>query len=90
MSKLHWTPLTNLMKENTVWASLPEIDADFDDFLDLFKNNPGARTSLPSPSSPTEEKRALDVAKLRDIEIIMRGFPKEEAVHNRLQSSLSF
>ena len=80
MSKLHWTPLTNLMKENTVWASLPEIDADFNDFLDLFMNNAGTRTSLPSPSSPTEEKRALDVAKLRDIEIIMRGFPKDEAV----------
>ena len=80
MSKLHWTPLTNLTKENTVWDSLPEVDADFGDFLDLFMNNPGSRTSLPSPSSPTEEKRALDVAKLKDIEIIMRGFPKEEAV----------
>ena len=80
MSKLHWTPLTNLTKENTVWTSLPEVDVDFGDFLDLFMNNPGSRTSLPSPSSPTEEKRALDVAKLKDIEIIMRGFPKEEAV----------
>ena len=80
MSKLHWTPLTKLTKENTVWASLPEVDADFDDFLDLFMNDPRTRTSLPSPSSPTEEKRALDVAKQKDIEIIMRGFPKEEAV----------
>ena len=80
MSKLHWTPLSNLKSGDTVWASLPEIEADFDDFLDLFINNPASRTSLPSPSSPNEEKRALDMAKLKDIEIIMRGFPKEEAV----------
>ena len=79
MSKLHWTPLSNLNNVETVWASLPEIEADFDDFLDLFMNNPGSRTSQPSPSSPIEEKRALDLAKLKDIEIIMRGFPKEEA-----------
>ena len=72
--------MSNLKSGDTVWASLPEIEADFDDFLDLFINNPGSRTSLPSPSSPNEEKRALDMAKLKDIEIIMRGFPKEEAV----------
>ena len=80
MSKLHWTPLTNINKEDTVWDSLPQMEVDFDDFLDLFLSNPRSTSSLPSPTSPSDEKRALEVSKLRDIEIIMKAFPKKEEV----------
>ena len=80
MRKLHWTPVTMKM-DDTVWASLPEINSDFHEFMDLFQNKPRSIASLStSSSSPNEEKRALTARQLRPIEIIMRKFPKSESV----------
>ena len=43
MRKLHWTPVT-MNLDDTIWASVPEMNSDFHEFLDLFQNKP--RSSL--------------------------------------------
>ena len=81
MTRLHWTPLPPALAPGTVWDTLPHPDLDLGDFRQLFQNTAAAsaRSGAQSPRAAAEA-RPLSSERAREVEIIMRSFPRDPAV----------